>query len=107
MENTKDYTLREVECPERPQGVEGQYVYLLLCSDNSLYCGSTRDLKNRLSEHAAGEGALWTKMRCPVKLVYFEKHRTLLSARKRERQIKGWTIHKKMNLVNGIWSKQE
>jgi putative endonuclease len=93
----------EVECPEP---VEGQfYVYLLQCSDGSLYCGSTENLKNRLKEHNAGEAAVWTKMRKPVRLVYFETHDSLLTARRREKQIKGWTIVKKMNLVTGIWQK--
>jgi len=90
-----------VECPEH---VEGQfYVYLLLCSDTSLYCGSTEDLTNRLNEHNSGEGASWTKIRRPVKLVYFESHKSLLSARRREKQIKGWTTKKKINLITGFW----
>jgi putative endonuclease len=93
----------EVECPDP---VEGQnYVYLLCCIDNSLYCGSTKNLKNRLIEHKAGEAAVWTKMRRPVKLVYFETHDSLLSVRRREKQIKGWTIVKKINLINGVWQK--
>lgn len=93
----------EVQIPET---IKGQFfVYLLLCKDNSIYCGSTSNLKNKLKEHNAGEGALWTKMRRPVKLVYFEIHESLLLARKREKQIKGWNIHKKLNLVTGIWKK--
>ncbi|MFA5954745.1 MAG: GIY-YIG nuclease family protein [Patescibacteria group bacterium] len=95
--------INEVECPEP---VEGQYfVYLLLCSDLTLYCGSTADLKNRIKEHNSGEAAVWTKSRRPVKLVYSESHDSLLSARQREKQIKGWTIIKKMNLINGSWKK--
>ncbi len=93
----------EVVCPEL---VEGQFcVYLLHCSDGSLYCGSTENLKNRLKEHNSGEAAVWTKMRRPVKLVYFETHDSLLSARRREKQIKGWTKQKKMNLITGVWEK--
>ncbi|MCX6792593.1 MAG: GIY-YIG nuclease family protein [Candidatus Falkowbacteria bacterium] len=81
------------------------YVYLLLCSDRSIYCGSTSNLKNRLKRHNQGDGAQWTKKRCPVKLVYSEIHDTLVSARRRELQIKGWTIKKKLNLINGVWIK--
>ncbi len=78
---------KEVECPEP---VEGRYyVYLLLCNDNGLYCGSATNLKNRLKEHIYGEAALWTRMRRPVKLVYSEAHDSLLIARRREKQIKG------------------
>ena len=94
----------EVECPEL---VEGKYcVYLLVCHDQSIYCGSTANLKNRLMEHNLGEAAVWTMMRRPVKLVYFELHDSLVSARRREKQIKGWKIEKKKNLINGIWKKQ-
>jgi len=101
--NTSVKIPNEVECPEP---VEGQfYVYLLQCSDQSLYCGSTENIKNRLKEHNSGEAAIWTKMRRPVRLVYFETHGSLLSARQREKQIKGWTIKKKMNLINNIWTK--
>ena len=103
MQKTTIKIPNEVECPEL---VEGQYyVYLLCCSDNSLYCGSTGNLKNRLNEHNAGEAAIWTKMRRPVKLLYVETHDSLLSARRREKQIKGWTITKKMNLITGVWKK--
>jgi predicted GIY-YIG superfamily endonuclease len=42
-------------------------------------------------------------MRRPVKLVYFEAHDSLISARRREKQIKKWTIKKKMNLIIGAW----
>jgi len=95
--------VKEVECPEPVEGEH--YVYLLLCSDKSLYCGSTRDLKNRLKEHNSGEAATWTRKRRPVQLVYYEVNNSLLSARRREKQIKGWTVAKKMNLINGIWKK--
>jgi putative endonuclease len=99
--------LQEVECPERPEEVEGQcFVYLLGCSDDSLYCGSTFDLKNRLKEHHSGEAAAWTRKRRPVQLVYYESHESLLEARRREKQLKGWRIQKKLNLINGIWTKK-
>ncbi len=105
------YKIKEVECPERPRacrgGVEGQYfMYLLLCSDDSIYCGSTSNLENRFKEHNLGEAAVWTKKRCPVKLVYYEIHKSLLLARRREKQIKRWAIIKKLNLINGKWGKQ-
>ena len=97
-------SLKEVECPEP---VEGTFlVYLLKCGDDSIYCGSTFNLKNRLREHMSGEAATWTKMLRPVKLAYFEAYDSLISARRREKQIKGWTAKKKENLINGIWKKQ-
>jgi putative endonuclease len=44
-------------------------VYLVECSDGTLYCGITNDLKARLAKHDAGKGAKYTRGRGPVKLV--------------------------------------
>ena len=44
-------------------------VYLVRCSDNSLYCGITNDLENRLMDHNSGKGAKYTRSRRPVELV--------------------------------------
>jgi len=44
-------------------------VYLIRCSDESLYCGITNNLKNRLAAHNSGRGAKYTRSRRPVKLV--------------------------------------
>lgn len=46
-------------------------VYLLICSDGTLYCGVTTDLARRLAEHNAGlpgPGARYTSARRPVAL---------------------------------------
>lgn len=78
------------------------YFYILRCSDNSLYCGQTNNLKKRIQEHNLGKtkSARYTKTRRPVKLVYFEKFSTLQLAMKREFQIKKWPKAKKEALVN-------
>jgi putative endonuclease len=44
------------------------YVYLLRCSDNSLYCGWTTDLERRLAAHRAGTASRYTRCRLPVEL---------------------------------------
>lgn len=44
-------------------------VYLLRCSDNSLYCGISNDVDRRVATHNAGRGAKYTKSRRPVELV--------------------------------------
>jgi putative endonuclease len=50
--------------------VKYYYTYVLLCADNSLYCGFTDDLGKRLERHNSGKGdAKYTKSRLPVKLV--------------------------------------
>ena len=45
-------------------------VYLLRCSDDSLYCGATTDLERRVQEHNQGVGSRYTKSRLPVQLVW-------------------------------------
>ncbi len=77
------------------------FVYILKCSDGSFYIGSTQDVKSRLKRHNAGEGALFTALRRPVKLVYQEPFENMDDAVKRERQIKKWTRVKKEALIKG------
>ena len=63
--------LREINFP--PVDKSKYFVYLLSCSDNSLYCGSVSySLDERVRRHNSGDGAIWTRMRRPVKLVYYE-----------------------------------
>jgi predicted GIY-YIG superfamily endonuclease len=78
------------------------FVYLLRCSDNSLYCGITNNLVKRLEEHNSGKSkaAKYTKPRLPVRLVYSEKQPTKNAALKRELQIKNLTKPEKEKLVN-------
>jgi putative endonuclease len=75
------------------------YVYILRCSDRSLYVGHTRDVRSRVEVHNAGAGAAFTCKRCPVTVVYTEPHETKLAAIRRERQLKGWTRRKKEALI--------
>ena len=44
------------------------FVYLLKCSDDTLYCGITNDLDKRIAKHNANKGAKYTKGRTPVTL---------------------------------------
>ncbi|MDJ0819749.1 MAG: GIY-YIG nuclease family protein [Desulfobacterales bacterium] len=63
-------------------------VYLVRCSDNSLYCGITNDLDNRLAEHNSGKGAKYTRSRRPVELVCVCSKLTKSEALKLEYRIK-------------------
>jgi putative endonuclease len=67
---------------------ENRLVYLIRCSDNSLYCGITNDLNNRLAEHNSGKGAKYTRSRRPVKLVAVSPLMTKSEALKLEYRIK-------------------
>ena len=79
----------------------GQYVYILRCSDGSLYVGHTQDLASRIDLHNRGAAAKWTAARRPVSLVYEEQHPSEQRAIERERQLKHWSRQKKQALVSG------
>jgi putative endonuclease len=76
-------------------------VYLLRCSDNSLYTGITRDINRRIDEHNSNDrlASAYTRARRPVKLVYQEFHENRSSASKREAEIKKLTKIEKEKLV--------
>ena len=63
-------------------------VYILECSDKSLYTGITTDLERRLEEHRTGRGAKYTKHRNPLRVRYAEYRRTKGAALTREAAIK-------------------
>lgn len=78
------------------------FVYILQCSDDSLYVGCTNNLEKRLVQHNESKcGAHYTKIRRPTKLVYKEVYESLGEARKREAEIKRWKRDKKLQLING------
>ena len=77
------------------------YVYILKCSDTTLYTGITTDIKRRVQEHNSSEkGAKYTKLRRPVELVYSEEAEDRSSASKREYVIKKLTRNEKLELIN-------
>ena len=71
-------------------------VYLVRCSDKSLYCGITNNLKNRLIEHNSGKGAKYTRSRRPVELVGISPEMTKCEALKLEYRIKQLPADKKI-----------
>jgi putative endonuclease len=76
-------------------------VYILKCADKSLYTGCTNNLEKRFLQHnESKQGAHYTKIRRPVKLVYSEIFKTFREARQREQEIKSWRREKKLNLIN-------
>ncbi len=78
-----------------------RYVYIVRCSDGSLYIGETDDLTARVTRHNEGRGCVFTARRRPVVLVYSEQCATRREALKRERQLKHWTRAKKEALIAG------
>lgn len=75
------------------------FVYILRCSDNSYYVGSTRDLERRLWEHGTGVGARFTRSRRPVTLVFAEEYPRIDEAFAREKQVQGWSRRKREALI--------
>lgn len=63
-------------------------VYMLRCSDGSLYTGVTNDMERRLATHGAGKGGAYTRSRLPVQLVYTERRPSRGAALSREAAIK-------------------
>jgi len=77
------------------------FVYMVRCSDDSLYVGHTSNIEERVQVHNEGKGAQWTACRRPVVLVYWELQPSEEKAVARERQLKRWTHAKKLALING------
>lgn len=82
---------------------EMHYIYLVRCSDDSLYCGWTTDLKRRIDAHNGHipGGAKYTRGRRPVTLVYAESFHQKQEAQRREYAIKRMTKIKKLRLIKG------
>ena len=76
-------------------------MYILECSDETFYTGSTIDLKERLKNHQDGTGANYTKARLPVRLVYSEHYDHIADAFRREKQVQNWSHAKKKALIEG------
>ena len=74
-------------------------VYILRCSDDSLYTGISKDVAGRLRLHNLGKGARYTRSRRPCKLVYREDGFGVGEALKREGAIKRLSRSMKMKLV--------
>ena len=82
---------------------EMHYIYLVRCSDDSLYCGWTTDLKRRIDAHNGhiSGGAKYTRGRRPVTLVYSKSFHQKQEAQRRECAIKQMTKTKKLGLIKG------
>lgn len=78
------------------------YVYILKCSDGTLYTGYTNDLKKRLKIHNIGKGAKYTRGRLPVELIYYEEFETKSEATKREYHIKQLTRAEKIKIIQKL-----
>lgn len=76
------------------------YVYLLVCKDQTYYCGIAKDVQKRLEQHNAGKGARYTRGRAPIELVWStENALSHQSALRLERRIKAMKRSEKSTFV--------
>jgi putative endonuclease len=75
------------------------WVYLLRCSDNSLYTGWTVDLERRLARHRAGTASRYTASRLPVALELAMPMPNRTAARREEARIKRLPRSAKLHLL--------
>jgi putative endonuclease len=75
------------------------YVYLLRCSDDSLYCGWTTDPDRRLRQHQAGTASRYTKRRRPVEYALLLPAADRTTALREEARIKKLARAEKLSLI--------
>ncbi len=75
------------------------YVYILTNKSYTLYIGVTNNLQKRVYEHANNVVRGFTSKYHLNKLIYFEEFINIEDAIRREKQLKGWTRKKKINLI--------
>jgi putative endonuclease len=78
------------------------HVYILRCSDDTYYVGSTWDLDGRLWQHNhSDDGAVYTRKRRPVALIWNAEFDSIEQAFAFEKRISGWSRRKKEALMAG------
>ena len=77
------------------------YVYIVECSDGTLYTGITTDVNKRIETHNKGKGAKYTKTRLPVVLRASYDGFDKSTAAKEEYRIKQLTRKEKLKMING------
>ena len=82
-------------------------VYLLRCTDGSLYCGVTTKIERRLSEHNRGVGSRYTRTRLPVRLVWSSGELSKSEAFKEEYRIKRLSKVMKEGIVDAGGNKKK
>lgn len=78
------------------------YVYIVKCSDGTLYTGWTNDVEKRIAAHNSGSGAKYTRGRAPVAVLHLEECDCREDALRREAQIKKMTRKEKLALVISV-----
>lgn len=95
-----------------PADTSKYYVYVIKCSDGTLYKGFTNNLKKRYEEHEKGIGADWTRKNKPDYLIHYEIYNTKEEAIKREKFLKSGRGREELNTLikedkNRLWQADE
>ncbi len=75
------------------------WVYMLRCSDGSLYTGWSSDVSRRLARHRAGKASRYTASRLPVELELVMPMADRSAARREEARIKALDRRAKLALI--------
>lgn len=74
-------------------------MYIILCSDSSLYTGISNNIQKRFEQHKNKKGAKYFYGRSPEKIVFIEAGHSRSSASKREFELKGLSKIEKQVLI--------
>ena len=76
------------------------YVYIMTNKYRTVfYTGITSNLSQRIRRHASGIGSSFTSRYRLRYLLYFEEYSEVTQSIQREKQIKGWTRRRKLDLI--------
>lgn len=75
------------------------FVYIVECSDDTLYTGISTDVEKRIAKHNSKKGAKYTRTRTPVKCVYVHEYENKSLASKEEWRIKHLTKEEKLKII--------
>jgi len=78
-----------------PEQEKSWFLYVLECSDGSLYTGITVDVEKRFAVHLSGKGARYTRSRPPLRILAVTQHESRSTASRAEHAVKKLTLEKK------------
>ena len=78
------------------------FLYILKCSDGTLYTGITNDISRRISQHNNGSASRYTRSRRPVQCLYYEPCHSRSHALKRELAVKSLPKKEKEKLISKL-----
>jgi predicted GIY-YIG superfamily endonuclease len=93
------WMLKKGRKPEPKSPGDRWFVYLLRCTDSTLYTGIAKDVSRRCQQHNAGAASRYTRSRLPVVVVYQEAHASRSLALRREAAIKALSRQRKLSLI--------